>query len=66
VAAASFLRNVGSPDVHGAISQKMAFFIVTAAKTSDLTRDFSLLRIVQTDSAAYPSIHGYRGLSFWA
>jgi hypothetical protein len=30
----TFLRNVGS---HGATSQKTAFFIVTAVKTSNLT-----------------------------
>jgi hypothetical protein len=33
----TFLRNVGSQDLHGATSQKTAFFIVTAVKTSNLT-----------------------------
>jgi hypothetical protein len=32
----TFLRNVGS---HGATSQKTAFFIVTAVKTSNLTKE---------------------------
>jgi hypothetical protein len=35
-----FLRNVGSHNLYGATSQKTAFFIVTAIKTSDLTRIF--------------------------
>jgi hypothetical protein len=34
-----FLRNVGSrKDLHGATSQKKAFFVVTAVKTSNLTQ----------------------------
>jgi hypothetical protein len=31
----TFLRNVGSQDLHGATSRKMAFFIITAVKTSN-------------------------------
>jgi hypothetical protein len=33
----TFLRNVGLQDIHGATSQKMTFFIITAVKTSNLT-----------------------------
>jgi hypothetical protein len=37
---AKFLRNVGFYKSHTALtSQKAAFFIVTAVKTSNLTRD---------------------------
>jgi hypothetical protein len=40
-----FLRNVGfTQDLHGATSQKTAFFIVTAVKTSNLTNS-TLLQI---------------------
>jgi hypothetical protein len=34
----TFLRNVGSQDLHGVTSQKTAFFIVAAFKTSNLTK----------------------------
>jgi hypothetical protein len=33
----TFLRNVGSNKTHCAISKEMAFFIVTAVKTPNLT-----------------------------
>jgi hypothetical protein len=34
----TFLRNIGSHDLHSVTSQKTVFFVVTAVKTSNLTR----------------------------